>query len=74
MLPEIGFCHCCNLTILAVDNGDSRSMEPYHAASRHLYRGQASVIVAMTGEPGRIVVYADADGLQTAGAVLIAEK
>lgn len=61
-------------TILAVDNGDSRSMEPYHAASRHLYRGQASVIVAMTGEPGRIVVYADADGLQTAGAVLIAEK
>ncbi len=52
--------------IVAVDNGDSRSMEPYHADSRHLFRGQASVIVAMTGAPGRVVVYADADGMQTA--------
>lgn len=49
--------------ILAVDNGDITSNEPYGESSIHLYRGTASVRIAFTGESGRVMVYADGEGI-----------
>ena len=53
--------------IVAVDNGDATSFEPFQATSRKAYNGMALVIVrAKDGTPGIIQVKAEADGL-TAG-------
>ena len=59
--------------IVSVDNGNCKSMEPFGEPFRHLYRGQASVIVALDGTPGRIKVSADADGMMSAESVIFAE-
>lgn len=57
--------------ILAVDSGNIMSSEPYHEEFIHMYHGCASVLVALTGDQGRAVVWADADGMKSAGCVII---
>lgn len=52
--------------ILAVDSGDLTGDEPYQSASVHLFRGQASVMLGLTGECGRVCLYADAEGMRQA--------
>lgn len=59
--------------ILAVDNGDAKSFEPYQETFIHMYHGCASVVVGLTGEPGRIAVYADADGMRSGSVIICAE-
>lgn len=50
--------------ILAVDAGELNGEEPYQSQAVHLFRGQASVVISFTGEPGRVCVYADAEGMR----------
>lgn len=57
--------------ILSVDNGNIMSNEPYEETFIHLYHGAASVRIAFTGEPGRVAVYADADGMYSGSCVLV---
>lgn len=59
--------------ILAVDAGEITGNEPYQGNAVHLFRGQASVMIALTGETGRVCIYADAEGMRTGNYVLLAE-
>ena len=59
--------------ILAVDNGDPKSGEAYQENFRHLYHGCASVVIRAKAKPGRIVLWADADGMSSGRAVICAE-
>ena len=51
--------------IVAVDNGDATSFEPFQAKERNAFNGLALVIVRATG-PGQITLTAQADGLKAA--------
>lgn len=59
-----------NAEIIGVDNGSFMGNEPYNGESIHMYNGVASVQIRLHGEPGRVIVYADADGL-AGGKVII---
>lgn len=59
--------------LLAVDAGELTGSEPYQNDAIHLFHGQASVMIAFTGEPGRVCVYADADGMRTGCKVIMVE-
>ncbi|HEU5079989.1 MAG TPA: glycoside hydrolase family 2 TIM barrel-domain containing protein [Opitutaceae bacterium] len=52
--------------LLAVDNGDPTSHEPYQTNSRALFNGMALALVQATDEPGSIQVVARAKGLREA--------
>jgi beta-galactosidase len=53
--------------IVAVDNGDETSFEPFQAKERKAYNGLALVIIrTQKGEPGAITLKAQADGLAPA--------
>jgi beta-galactosidase len=53
--------------IVAVDNGDASSLEPFHASQMKAFNGLALVIVrAKPGQAGAITLRAAADGLQGA--------
>ena len=57
--------------IVATDNGDATSFEPFPSHARKAFSGQALVIVrARRGEAGTITLRARADGLQAADVVL----
>ena len=56
--------------IVGVDNGDICSNEPYQEDSVHLYHGSASVMIELTGKPGRVSVRAFGNGLKQAQAVV----
>ncbi|WP_099467200.1 glycoside hydrolase family 2 TIM barrel-domain containing protein [Konateibacter massiliensis] len=56
--------------ILAVDSGNLMSSEPYNEEFIHMYHGCASVLVALTGEKARAVVWADTDGMSSASCVI----
>ncbi len=56
--------------MVAVDNGDNSSHEPFQATKRHAYEGESVAYVRATGSNGKIKVSASANGLQT-GAVAI---
>jgi beta-galactosidase len=61
--------------IVAVDNGDATSFEPFQAAQRKAYNGLALVIVrAKPGQSGRIQVTARSEGLSSAKVYLTAQK
>lgn len=61
--------------IVGVDSGNLMSSEPCTEEFIHMYRGCASVVIRLTGEPGRIAVYADAEGMKSGVAVIaVAEK
>ena len=51
--------------ILAVDNGDATSFEPFQAKERNAFNGLALVIVQSSKQAGRVVLKAVSDGLQT---------
>lgn len=53
--------------ILAVDNADNSSHEPFHAMIRHAYQGRCFAIVR-ADSPGKIVVDASAQALAPASA------
>ncbi|MBB3113750.1 beta-galactosidase [Paenibacillus phyllosphaerae] len=59
--------------IVRVDNGDLCSSEPYDRYWMHMYRGGVSAVIRLTGETGRIVLSAYADGMQPAQVVIEAE-
>jgi len=53
--------------IVAVDNGDATSFEPFQASRRKAFNGLALVIVrALSGKPGRIELSAKSEGLKPA--------
>lgn len=57
--------------IVATDNGDPTSFESFPSATRKAFNGLALVIVrAKPGQPGRITLRAEADGLQPASVTL----
>ncbi|MCH9276386.1 DUF4982 domain-containing protein [Bifidobacterium amazonense] len=58
--------------IIAVDNGNLMGNEPYGQDTIHLHQGVASVMIRLTGEPGRIILSADAPGMHTATQTIIA--
>ena len=53
--------------VVAVDNGDATSFEPFQASERRAYNGKALLIVrSLKGQPGVIVVKAESPGLAAA--------
>ncbi len=60
--------------IVAVDNGDFASHEPFQATERSAYDGTAIVYVRATAKTGKIRVSVSADGLSDGVAVLQAGK
>jgi beta-galactosidase len=50
--------------IIAVDNGDCMSIEPFQATERKAYGGRCVAIIRATAESGEITVTATAAGLQ----------
>jgi len=53
--------------IVATDNGDATSFEPFQAPEHNAFNGLALVVVrAKAGQPGTIVLKAETDGLQPA--------
>ncbi|MGA2855087.1 MAG: beta-galactosidase GalB, partial [Verrucomicrobiota bacterium] len=60
--------------IVATDNGDATSFEPFQAPEHSAYNGLALVIVrAKAGQPGTFTVKAEADGLKI-GTVRVTSK
>jgi beta-galactosidase len=60
--------------IVATDNGDATSFEPFQAPEHSAYNGLALVIVrAKAGQPGTFTVTAKADGLKI-GTVRVTSK
>lgn len=57
--------------LLAVDAGELTGNEPYQSDAIHLFHGQASVMIALTGDQGRVCIYADADGMRTGRQVIM---
>jgi len=58
--------------IVAVDNGDATSFEPFQARERNAYNGLALVIIRAT-QPGKLTLTAHGDGLKTATVRITAE-
>lgn len=58
--------------IVAVDNGDATSFEPFQAKERNAYNGLALVIVR-ANQPGKITLTAHADGLAGATTQIIGQ-
>lgn len=56
--------------IAGVDNGDLSSSEPYNSTWMHLYRGQVSTVLRFTGEAGRVVLSAEAEGMYSAQLII----
>jgi beta-galactosidase len=52
--------------IIAVDNGDATSFEPFQAKQHRAFNGLCLVVIRSTGEPGSILLKATSDGLQSA--------
>ena len=60
--------------IVAVDNGDATSFEPFQSRERNAYNGLALVVVrTKAGEPGAIMLKAQSDGLTPAEIALQSE-
>jgi beta-galactosidase len=57
--------------IIAVDNGDLCSSEPYDRNWMHMYRGCVSTVIRFTGERGRVVLSAVAEGMYPADLVIV---
>ena len=59
--------------IVATDNGDSTSFQPFHSKERKAFNGYALAIVrAKPGQTGTITVTASSDGLETGKTSVIA--
>ncbi len=54
-------------SVVAVDNGDATSFEPFQATRRRAFNGRALAIVrTVRGQPGRVTVRAESEGLSPA--------
>lgn len=61
--------------IVATDNGDPTSFESFQSPDRDAFNGLALVVIrARKGQPGKIVVHAEAEGLSGATTTLTARK
>lgn len=60
--------------VVAVDNGNPTGSESYGETGIHLYHGQAAVLIRLTGESGRVSLWADAGGMYSAHMVLVVEE
>jgi beta-galactosidase len=56
--------------IVAVGSGDPASTEPYVGNARSTFRGRALVVLRTRGEPGKVLLRAQADGLEAAESVV----
>ncbi|MNG20967.1 hypothetical protein D3C84_1052770 [compost metagenome] len=56
--------------IVAVDNGDLCSSEPYDRNWMHMYRGCVSTVLRLSGEKGRVVLSAVSEGMYSAQLVI----
>lgn len=56
--------------IVAVDSGDNASIEPFQASQRRAYQGVSYAMVKATAAAGKIVVTAEAEGLQSGSITL----
>lgn len=70
---KVRFCVEGPAKLLAVDNGDITTNEPYDDDFVHLFRGSASVMVELTGEAGRVKVSAYGDGLRAGESIIVVE-
>ena len=59
--------------IVATDNGDATSFEPFQAQERNAYNGLCLVIVRSTGQAGTMVLKARSPGLAPAEVKVKAE-
>ena len=59
--------------IVGVDSVDAKSLESFREPWIHLYQGQASVMLRLTGEEGRIRLTAYGDGMRSAALELCVE-
>ncbi|MEY4386534.1 MAG: hypothetical protein RLY20_1817 [Verrucomicrobiota bacterium] len=57
-------------TIVAVDNGDCLSTEPFQAAQRKAYGGRCVAFIRATAPTGDIIVTAEAEGLNPSKAII----
>jgi beta-galactosidase len=55
-----------NATIAGVDNGSQVSMEPFRADKRKAFHGMCLVVLRSGAEPGKVVLKADSEGLESA--------
>jgi beta-galactosidase len=53
-------------SLVAMDNGDNASHEPFQAAERHAYQGQCFAMAKANGTGGPITITASAPGLEGA--------
>jgi len=60
--------------VVAVDNADNASHEPFQASERHAYQGECVAFVKATAPSGKIVVTASATGLRSDDVVIQALK
>lgn len=60
--------------IVAVDNGDISSHEPYQSTIRSAYKGQATAIVKATDRTGHIDITIEGDGLKSQTISLLSEQ
>lgn len=51
--------------ILGTDNGDAKSHESFAEPFMHMYHGAVSVQIRLTGEPGMVRLFADAEGMRS---------
>ncbi len=57
--------------IVALDNGDPTSFEPFQGSERRAFNGLALVVLrTIAGQPGKIVLSAQSDGLRAASVTL----
>lgn len=52
--------------IIAVDNGDPTSFEPFQAQERNAFNGMCLVIIRSTDNPGKLLLKAESAGLESA--------
>jgi beta-galactosidase len=60
--------------IVAVDNGDNASHEPFQATKRHAHEGECVAYVRAATPASEIKVFASAGGLETGSIVIRADK
>lgn len=59
--------------IIAVDNGDLSGSESYQNRGIRLYRGQASILIRLSGKSGSVTVWAETEGLLAGKTDIIVE-
>jgi beta-galactosidase len=56
--------------LVGVDNGDLCSSEPYNNNAMHMYHGCVSTVIRLTGQQGRVELFAASEGMYPAKLVI----